>query len=879
MPFNLKKTAAFQPIRWERNPLFRFRRLLKILFFIAGLALLALFAAGISNKDVSDETLEKLLGGTLLILALAILFWEIDLFFNLRFKNPRLNYSPRELILQPTNFNAASFLDYQATKIFLETTRFAKRKQVSDSLSTVFLYCLISSRAREINFVAKRTGLNFNQLKKELKKELSKEKQIKKKKQQWEGEWKKEREEKREKQERKQRIEMQFCDVVSEAAKIADKRKREKISPGELLVAVARLDSFFKRFLVQNDIRQEDIEDLVFWQKRLQDQVVKKKRFWDYNNLLQKGFLAKDWAAGFTITLDKYSLDLREKVGTSGFREIIGHKEEIKRVERILEKKEINNVLLVGQPGAGRDSIVEALAQRAFFSKSSENINFKRILKFDITSLTAEITSSEMQEAILDKCFQEAVKAGNIILVIDEFHNFVSDIPKPGVVDISGILGRYLALSDFQIIAVTTYDGLHSIIEKNPSLNNLFEKVEVKEISEKETLHLLENYVPFFEKKHKKFINYKALREVLTLSSRYLTQTPFPEKALRLLDEAMSYLAVYTKDYVLREEHIKKVITEKTEIPVEELEAKEKKVLLNLEKLIHQRIINQEEAVKQTASALRRARAEVSLRKGPIGTFLFLGPTGVGKTETSKALSSIYFGSEKRMIRLDMSEFQNLEDIKRLIGSQHESGLLTTPVRENPFSLVLLDEIEKAHVKILNLFLQVLDEGWLTDGMGRKVDFKNTIIIATSNAGAEIIRQDIQADKALNIIKDDLLDYLFREKVFRPEFINRFDAVIVFRPLTKENLLDIAHLMLDKLARNLQDKGIRFEITLPLKQKIAELGYNPVFGAREMKRVLQDKVENVLANAILSGKLKRGKRVEVDPTNFELIINPINVDM
>ncbi len=440
-------------------------------------------------------------------------------------------------------------------------------------------------------------------------------------------------------------------------------------------------------------------------------------------------------------------------------------------------------------------------------------------------------------------------------------------------------MGRYLALSDFQIIAVTTYDGLHSIIEKNPSLNNLFEKVEVKEISEKETLHLLENYVPFFEKKHKKFINYKALREVLTLSSRYLTQTPFPEKALRLLDEAMSYLAVYTKDYVLREEHIKKVITEKTEIPVEELEAKEKKVLLNLEKLIHQRIINQEEAVKQTASALRRARAEVSLRKGPIGTFLFLGPTGVGKTETSKALSSIYFGSEKRMIRLDMSEFQNLEDIKRLIGSQHESGLLTTPVRENPFSLVLLDEIEKAHVKILNLFLQVLDEGWLTDGMGRKVDFKNTIIIATSNAGAEIIRQDIQADKALNIIKDDLLDYLFREKVFRPEFINRFDAVIVFRPLTKENLLDIAHLMLDKLARNLQDKGIRFEITLPLKQKIAELGYNPVFGAREMKRVLQDKVENVLANAILSGKLKRGKRVEVDPTNFELIINPINVDM
>ena len=255
-----------------------------------------------------------------------------------------------------------------------------------------------------------------------------------------------------------------------------------------------------------------------------------------------------------------------------------------------------------------------------------------------------------------------------------------------------------------------------------------------------------------------------------------------------------------------------------------------------------------------------------------MGTFLFLGPTGVGKTETSKALSAIYFKGEERMIRLDMSEFQNIDDIKRLIGEAGVEGLLTTPVRENPFSLVLLDEIEKAHPNILNLFLQVLDEGYVTAGNGRKIDFKNTIIIGTSNAGAEIIRQDIEKDKKMDIVKKDLLDYLFRKRIFRPEFINRFDAVVVFKPLTKVNLLDIAQLMLSKLKENLSEKGIEFLITKDLKEKIVELGYSPAFGAREMRRVLQDKVENVLARAILEGKLKRGNVVKVKPKDFSLII-------
>ena len=252
---------------------------------------------------------------------------------------------------------------------------------------------------------------------------------------------------------------------------------------------------------------------------------------------------------------------------------------------------------------------------------------------------------------------------------------------------------------------------------------------------------------------------------------------------------------------------------------------------------------------------------------------MFLGPTGVGKTETSKALAEVYFGSEDKMIRLDMSEFQNIQDIPRLLGSEGVEGLLTTPVRESPFSLILLDEIEKAHPNVLNLFLQVLDEGHLTDGLGRKVDFKNSIIIATSNAGYQVILEALKKGELMAEIKDKLLDFLFKEGIFRPEFINRFDGVIVFKSLTKENLLAISELLLSKLKKNLQKKDIEFEITLPLKEKITELGYDPVFGAREMRRVIQDKVENVLAEALLSGQIRAGDKVSINPNNFKLEVN------
>jgi ATP-dependent Clp protease ATP-binding subunit ClpC len=621
--------------------------------------------------------------------------------------------------------------------------------------------------------------------------------------------------------------------------------------------------------LIDTRLKAEDIDNLVSWLESLEETIKKRKRFWEWENLIKLGSIGKDWAAGFSPTLDKFSLDISRATKRKNFPQIIGHEKEISQMERILSRREINNALIVGEPGSGRKSLIEALSVNSALGKSLAEVNYKRIIQLDLPSLLAQTGNPEECETILDTIFRETISAGNIILVIDEFHDFVGDNVRPGGIDISGVILPYLPLPEFQIAAITTYEGLHKKIELKPSLLNLFEKVEVSGVTERETLFILENLVPLLEFKYKKFISYPALRDIINYCEKYMPSAVFPEKAINLLDESIVHLA-QTKEKILLPKHVANIFSEKIQIPVGELEKKEKDVLLNLEKLIHQRIINQEEAVKEVSTALRRARAEISSRNRPMGNFLFLGPTGVGKTETSKALAEFYFGAEKKMIRLDMSEFQQVKDIPRLLGSSGEEGLLTTKVRENPFSVILLDEIEKTHPNILNLFLQILDEGFVTDGLGRKVFFRDTIIIATSNAGYQIILKAIEEKTDWSGVKQKLLKELFEKGVFRPEFINRFDAVVVFKPLDKNNLLKISELMLQKIKKGLKEKEIEFVITELLKGKIVELSYDPKFGAREMRRVIQDKIENVLAQALLSGEIQRGETIEIDSDSFQI---------
>ena len=836
--FNLEKTAIFRAVKLSRHPVFRFARPLKKLFLVLFIFSFLVFLYRFLSDAFENEIQKLSFGFSIIFLVFSLINWLIESFLKSKLKQPNLEIKIEQALSNPEKYNLAEFLSFEVAKAVWK----------SKNSSSKLFYYLLSDNPKEMNFIFNRALLNVNDIKKILKSHFKISPVV-------EG------------------MPPDLKETILESLKIAQKRAHQRIELGDILTALAKHDLIFRKILIEANLKVEDIEDLTQWLERLKEKIEERKRFWQWKNLIKRGSLAKEWTAGYTITLDRFSIDLSEVVKKQGFPEVIGHQKEIEAMERILARREINNVLIVGEPGSGRKSMVEALAIKSDLGESLPEVNYKRVVQLNLPYLLAQVENLDEAEIILDTIFRETISAGNIILVIDEFHNFIGGITRPGTIDISGVISPYLALPQFQIIAITTFEGLHKNIEQNPSILALFEKVEVSEISERETLMLLENLALNLEVKYKKLVSHPALRDIIDYCSKYIPVIPFPEKALDLLDEAMVYLA-QTKDKVLLPEHIAKIVSEKTKIPVGEIEIKEREILLNLENLIHQRIINQEEAVKEVSAALRRARAQVTVRKGPMGTFLFLGPTGVGKTETSKALAEIYFGSEERMIRLDMSEFQNVSDIPRLLGSAQEPGFLTTQVRENPFSLLLLDEIEKAHPNILNLFLQVLDEGHLTDGLGRKVDFKNTIIIATSNAGYQIILEATKENKEWVGVKEKLLDYLFKKAIFRPEFINRFDAVVIFKPLTKENLLEITQLLLEKLKKNLAQKDIDFVITPELKEKITELGYDPIFGARQMRRVIQDKIENVLAQAILAGQLKRGNRVQIDPEEFKLKINP-----
>jgi len=851
--FNLKEAAIFQAVKWERNPIFRLARTLKKLFLILFILTFGLFLYFLIFERFTSS---KLKGAALIFLVFTLSNWLVESFFNSKLKKPRLKAAINQALVKPEEFNLAEFLSFEVAKAVDSSIKFAQSKKLSEINSSILFYFLISDNPK-LNFVFARALLSLKEIKKILEshfKILKSEAVDVKHQQNYSGD---------------------FQQTILESLKIAQKKGHQRIEIWDTITTLAKHDLIFKKILIDSNLKVEDLENLTWWLESLEEKIEEQKRFWEFKNLIKIGSIGKEWAAGYTLTLDRFSIDLTEMVKRQGFPEIIGHQKEIEEMERILARRESNNdVLIVGQAGSGRKSMIQALAEKSVLGKSLPEINYKRIIQLDLSSLLNQIQSVEEVEEILDRIFREVVYAKNVILVIDEFHNFIGlpEIPQPGKIDISGVISQYLALPQFQIVAITTFEGLHQNIEQNSSILNLFEKVDVSEVSQRETLRLLENLALKLESKHKIFISYPAIKSIISLCDKYFPAIPFPEKAIDLLDEVMVYVSQRREKIVLPE-HVSKVVSQKTQIPVGEIETKEREILLNLENLIHQRIIDQEEAVDEISAALRRARAEISVRKGPMGSFLFLGPTGVGKTETSKALAEIYFGSENKMIRLDMSEFQNKEDIKRLLGALGQEGILTTPVRENQFSLVLLDEFEKAHPDLLNLFLQVLDEGHLTDGQGRKVDFKNTIIIATSNAGYQVILEALKQKTEWSKVKEKLLAFAFKEGIFRPELINRFDGVVVFRPLTKENLFDIAELLLKKIKKQLLEKEIEFIITQPLKEKIVELSYDPTFGARNMQRVIQDKIGNVLAKAILSGELKRGYKVEIEPEEYKLKIN------
>ena len=866
MPFNFdfKNTDVFLAVKRGNFFLFRFARILRNASLIL-LALAFLSAVLALLNFTSSAAAARML---VLFLSFCLIFWNIDLFTEAKIKKPKSPLDIADAALNPDNYNLADFLSFDMARIVLETMNFCKKKRIPICSAALFYFSVKFSK--DINLVCFRLGLSPKKLQSDLKNYLEKMSRLP------DNRGSSTAPSSGQKQDvAKSTFSDDFQKTIQFALKASVDRQHNIVGEKEILVALAKQDEFFKKTLVDFDLKPEDVDNLTFWLDSAEDVNERNKKFWTSENLLRKGSMGKGFSSGYTLTLDKFSTDWTSVVSKWRVREIIGHKKEVEEVEVILAKSSYANALIVGEAGTGRKSIIESLAQKCYFGTSLPQLNNKRVVELDTVLLSAQISDFEKLESTLDQIFSEVVSSGSVILVINDLENFVGQkVQKAGSFDISGILSKYLPLQNFQFVGITSFEGLHRDIEKESSFASLFEKVEVSEVTEAETINILQTDALELEYSRKILVLYPSIREIVNLTARYMPSLPFPKKALDILDEAVVYVQKL-KEKVVLPHHIAEIISKKTDIPVGKMEVKEKEVLLNLENLIHNRIVNQEEAVSEISIAMRRARMGISSKTRPMGTFLFLGPTGVGKTETAKALAQIYFGSEKKMITLDMSEFQAISDIPRLIGATSPvemQGLLTTPVRETPFSLVLLDEVEKAHPNILNLFLQVLDEGHITDGQGRKVVFSSTIIICTSNAGADMIFKQIEANQPLE--KDKLLDSLFEKNIFKPEFVNRFDATVIFHPLTKDNLMKIAQLSLQGLQKSLKEKDIDFEITDSLKEKIVELSYKPEFGAREMRRVVQDKVENVVASALLSDKIKKGDKIQINSENFEIIINP-----
>ncbi len=658
-------------------------------------------------------------------------------------------------------------------------------------------------------------------------------------------------------------------------------------------------------------------------------------------------------AASRTPSLDQLGIDLTAAARTGKLDPVIGRVKEIERVIQILSRRTKNNPALIGEPGVGKTAIVEALAHRIVAGDVPETLEGKRLIALDMGALVAGTKYRGEFEERVKKIIDEIKTAGNCVIFIDEFHTMVGAGAAEGAVDAANLLKPSLARGELQCIGATTLDDYRKYVERDAALERRFQPVLIEEPSVEQTLEILRGIKERYEEHHHLAISEEALDSAAKLAARYIPDRFLPDKAIDLIDEAASRvrikyrtvpvtikeakqlvdsvrkdkdaaLATQKYDYATElrarelqiEEKIKKlqeewraeleqekpvvsaediaeVVSMWTSIPVVQLAEDETGRLLNMEEVMHRRIIGQDEAINTIAKAIRRARAGLKDPRRPIGNFIFLGPTGVGKTELVRALAEFMFGGEDTLIRLDMSEFMEKFAVSRLVGAPpgyvgyEEGGQLTEAVRRKSYCCILLDEIEKAHPDVFNLLLQIFDDGHLTDAKGRRVDFRNSIIVMTSNVGAELILKGTtigfasrsneakSQEQTYEKMKENLLGEL--KKTFRPEFLNRVDGVVVFHSLTREEIRKIVDLMLTSVIQQLSEKGIKLEVTDAVKDFIGEKGYDEVFGARPLRRVIQDRLEDKLSEDLLRGKFQSGDTVVVDLEEEEIVVRPAAV--
>lgn len=647
--------------------------------------------------------------------------------------------------------------------------------------------------------------------------------------------------------------------ALREAVKL-DKKEIDELS---LFVSVAINLKDVNFFLQESGINAGNLHLGVLWSQRksgtsfMQRLFVKKgpKRV-----VVKHRVMNRAWTARQTPTLDKFSYDITDLAAARVLPRVVDREQEISEVMRILERNSKNNVLLVGETGSGRRSIVRAIARLMISDNCLSKLRDKRLVSLDASQVISGVRAGGELEARIQKILQEIQLAGNIILFVPDIHNLAESGSAHGF-DVSEILAPVFRQSYLQVIGTTTFFDYHQSIEKRGDFADTFDIVKVEEVTPDVALEILTKESYSIEKKEEVLFTFNALKKAVELSQRYITNKLLPAKAVDLLSEAAVMVRVRSgKDSLVRSKDIMSLVTEKTGVPVVDISGKEAERLNTLESEIHSKMIGQDMAVKAVSEAIKRMRVGLKNEQRPMGVFLFLGPTGVGKTELAKTLAEVYFGSEKQMVRLDMSEFQSVQSIEKLIGSGDGTvtGQLTEAVKKKPFCLVLLDEFEKAHPNVLNLFLQVFDDGRLTDGLGRLVDFTNTIIIATSNAGSKIIQERLAEGKTIPEFQAEFEKNLLEH--FKPELLNRFNAQIIFKTLTEDDINKIARLQIQRLSKNFEKaQGIELRITDEAVAKIARMGYNPFYGARNLQRVITEKIENLIADKFLKGEIKRGQ--------------------
>lgn len=724
------------------------------------------------------------------------------------------------------------------------------------------------------------------------------------------------------------------------AKRQADQGGYKEIQTNHVLLGITASEQVLSAIILKNlnvdigRLRQDAIDSLA------QDQDFADSANWLGNNNTSSAPAQKKRKASTTPTLDKIAINLNQRSREGAIDPVIGRSKEIERVIQILSRRTKNNPVLVGEPGVGKTAVAEAIATEIVKKKVPEDLLDKRVMALNMGNLVAGTKYRGEFEDRMKKILDEIAKDGKVILFVDEMHTLIGAGGAEGAIDASNILKPSLARGDIQMIGATTFDEYQKYIEKDQALARRFQQVRLNEPSRKEALAILQGLKPKYEKFHHVAIPEANLEDAVDLSSRYISDRFLPDKAIDLVDEASAAVKIrnnvgsndklvqindkikklidqkneaaasqnfvkaaqlqdeqnnlqaqreklidtlhskVSKSAIVEPEDIAKVVSDWTGVPVTQMKRNETRQLANLESVLHKRVIGQDKAVSAVARAIRRSRSGIKDERRPIGSFLFLGPTGVGKTELAKSVAAAMFDSEDNMIRLDMSEYMDQIASSKLIGSApgyvgyEEGGQLSEQVRRHPYSVVLLDEVEKAHPDVFNLLLQVLDEGFLTDSKGRKVDFRNTIIIMTSNLGSRSLFDQnavgFNADNADQAKERQSKVEQAIKQFFRPEFLNRIDETIVFDELDKKQLRSIVTLLTHKLVERLQKKGITLKLSRAALDKIVQDGYDPENGARPLKRAIQNDIEDKVAEMLITGEVQKGDTLKIGSQHGKL---------